>query len=357
MIKFQPGQSVSIIPSVIFSIVIIFCCLTSVILNPIIFFFNSRRKSIAAFLFTILSSIDFLYCFSLLVLLFKNANNVPKDGKRCYGKSEDEYWNCVFTASTGQKVSSAVMHCLDSAAVSTTGLLAIARYIQLKNPLRIIKKKIITLAINLVFAVLIFLRFFSLFSPVKTRYITVYSPMLMLALNANPYNISVGLPWHNQYLSLVITNAGTIVLQIGAIIASILAAAHIFFSMNHFKGRNYMINMSKRRKRGSQKILLTNLPSGLILLRMMMEAPVFSLARRGKSGLYSELLGWIIFCLHRMLPLVASTWNPVIFICFTPKSRELLKKVFGFRRPAWPNSLKRLRKVGVCNFIAYYEFN
>ena len=328
MLRFLFENSGSILPSVGFTIVISICCLTSLALNPVIFLFSRRKNSVAAFLFTILSSIDFLYCFTLPFVLFLEANKILEEGRWCFGLTEDEYWNCVFPASTGHKVSTAVMHCLDSAAVSTTGLLAITRYIQLKDPLKDVRKKIILLFIGVAFTVILFLQLFNLFSPIHKTY---YSPLLMLALNVNPYNI--GLSWRSQYVSVIITNAGTIIVQIGALVSSILAAAHILFVKNNIRvlgiGNNNKIN-SVRRREQSQKILLTNLPSVLIFLRMMIEAPIWYLARRSGSGLYSELQGWIIFSLHRMLPLLASTWNPVVFISMTPKSRELLKSTFRY---------------------------
>ena len=319
MLRFLSENSASILPSVGFTIVIIICCLISLALNPVIFLFNRRKNSVAAFLFTILSSIDFLYCFTLPFVLFLEANEILEEGRWCFGLTEDEYWNCVFSASTGHKVSTAVMHCLESATVSTTGLLAITRYIQLKNPFFIVKKKIITLSITLVFIVILCLQLFRLFSPLnKTR----YSPMLMLALNVNPYDI--GYSWPSQYLSEMINNSGTISVQIAALISTILTAYILFRkSSNNTLGSN-----SRKRKRGSLKILLTNFSSFLTIVRLMVESPIWALARQGKPGLYSELQGWIIFSLHRMLPLLASTWNPVIFISMTPKSRELIRRIF-----------------------------
>ena len=334
MISFQSGRSSSILPSVVFSVVIILCCLMSVVLNPIIFVFNSKRQSIAAMLFTILSTIDFFYCFTLPFVLFSQAYNVPEKGKRCFGKSEDEYWNCVFTASTDQKVSSAVMHCLDSAAVSTTGLLAIARYIQLKNPLRIVKKKIIVVLISVLFIVTFFLQLLSLFSPMEK---IVYSLMIMSAININPYNLEN--TWQSQYLSEMITNSVFIIVQLGALVAAILAANIIFRT---HKNKQLGANNSAMRKRGSIKILLTNLPSFLILLRIVFEAPLYVIARKpDEGGLYSEAQGWMIFSFRRMVPLLACTWNPAIFISLTPKSRELLRKMF--RRCEYDNKSNRQR--------------
>ena len=120
MIKFQPRDLTSILPSVIFTLVILFCCLASLFLNPVIFLFNRRRNSIASSLYATLSLTDFFYCTALAFVLLLQAYYVTKlEGLiGCFGISDEEYWNCIYAASTGQKVSTAVLLCLDSAAVS-----------------------------------------------------------------------------------------------------------------------------------------------------------------------------------------------------------------------------------------------
>ena len=135
------------------------------------------------------------------------------EGRKYFGVSEDEYWNCVFTVSTGEKVTTAIMYCLESAAASTTGLLAITRYVQLKNPFSIVKKKMIIICIALVFMIIASLQLFHLFSPLHK---TVHSNMLMLAMNVNPYNIEF--VWSSQYFSEMITNSGTMIVQVAALV-------------------------------------------------------------------------------------------------------------------------------------------
>ena len=326
MIRYKLDNSISVLPSIAFSSIIILCCVTSLLLNPVVFFFNRKRKSVAAFLFTLLSIIDFLFCFTFPFVVLLQASDIPKlgEGRQCFGISDEEYWNCIYLASTGQKVSTAVLLCLDSAAVSTTSLLAITRYIQLTNPLMIVRKRRVSLAIALVFTVAVCLHLFSIFG---SHHDTFYSVMVMLVMHIDPYDF--GLAWQNQYLSGVITNLGTLVLQLGALISALLTA---YFLFN--KKESNISGSNLRRKRGSLKILLTNLPSFLILFRIMLEAPLMSIARQ--SGLYTEFQGWIIFSLHRMLPLLASTWNPVIFISLTPKTRKLLRNpVSSLRLGPW----------------------
>ena len=315
MIQFKLDNSTSVLPSIAFSSIIILCCVTSFLSNPVVFSFNRRRKSVAAFLFTLLSIIDFLFCFTFPFVILLQASDIPKldEGKQCFGISDEEYWNCIYKASTGQKVSTAILLCLDSAAVSTTSLLAITRYIQLTNPLVIIRRRRVGLAIALAFTVAVCLHLFSIFG---SHHDTFYSVMVMLVMHIDPYDF--GLAWQDQYFSGVITNLGTLVLQLGALISALLTAYFLFK-----KKESNISGSNLRRKRGSLKILLTNLPSFLILFRIMLEAPLMSIARQ--SGLYTEFQGWIIFSLHRMLPLLASTWNPVIFISLTPKTRMLLR--------------------------------
>ena len=337
MIRYKLDNSISVLPSIAFSSIIILCCVISLLSNPVVFFFNRKRKSVAAFLFTLLSIIDFLFCFTFPFVVLLQASDIPKlgEGRQCFGISDEEYWNCIYLASTGQKVSTAVLLCLDSAAVSTTSLLAITRYIQLKNPLVRVRKRRVALAIASVFIVAVCLHLFSIFG---SHHDTFYSVMVMLVMHIDPYDF--GLAWQNQYLSgvmshhtgqilILMTNLGTLVLQLGALISALLTA---YFLFN--KKESNISGSNVRRKRGSLKILLTNLPSFLILFRIMLEAPLMSIARQ--SGLYTEFQGWIIFSLHRMLPLLASTWNPVIFISLTPKTRKLLRNpVSSLRLGPW----------------------
>ena len=342
MIKFQPDDLKSVLPSVIFTVLIILCCLVSLFLNPVIFLFNRGRKSIAASLYATLSSIDFFYCTTLAFVLLLQAHQVTKLKGLigCFGISDEEYWNCIYLASTGQKLSTAVLLCLDSEAVTTTGLLAIVRFIQLNDPLTVIRKKVVSLSIALVFTSTVCLHCFSLFSPIHKA---VYSPMLMFALNADPYGF--GFAWTTQYASILITSFITILVQLGAFASAILAAV-VLYKKHRTKTSSSARPRSRKR---SRKVLLTNLPSFLILLRVVVEAPIWSIARNpDKPGLYTEFQGWIIFSLHRMLPLLASTWNPVIFISLTPKTRKLLRSTLS-RSTEKSNQVQnkgRIAKVG-----------
>ena len=336
MIKFQSQEVTSIVlPSAIFTLVIILCCLTSLSLNPVIFLFNRRKKSIAAFLFATLSSFDFLYCSALACLLLFQANNVKMEedltGLMCFGTGgiDEEYWNCIYTPSLGQKVSAVVLLCLDSAAVTTTSLLAIVRFIQLKDPFYIVKKKFIVLSIVVAVCVTACLQCTSLFSS-KSK----YSPLLMLTINGDPFGLGYR-PWYAQYASILLTNSVIISFQLAALISAVITACIIFKKQEG----NALGNNNLRRKQGSIKILLTNLPSFLILLRLTLEGPLMFIARQ--SGLYTEFQGWIIFSLHRMLPLLASTWNPVIFISLTPKTRKFLRSTLSLSVTHQPRSSGR----------------
>ena len=338
MIKFQSQEVTSIVlPSAIFSLLIILCCLTSLSLNPVIFLFNRRRKSIAAFLFATLSSFDFLYCAALACLLLFQANNFKRKedltGLMCFGNGgfDKEYWNCIYTPSIGQKVSAVVLLCLDSAAVTTTSLLAIIRFIQLKDPFCIVKKKFIILSIVVAVTITACLQCTSLFSS-KSK----YSPLLMLTINGDPFGFGYR-PWYAQYASILLTNSVIIGFQLAALISAMITACIIFRKQE----RNALGNNNLRRKQGSIKILLTNLPSFFILLRLTLEGPLMFIARQSGSGLYTEFQGWIIFSLHRMLPLLASSWNPVIFISLTPKTRKFLRSTFSLSVTHQPRSSGR----------------
>jgi len=101
------------------------------------------------------------------------------------------------------------------------------------------------------------LQVFHLFSPLHK---TVPSNMLMLAMNVNPYNIEF--VWSSQYFSEMITNSGTMIDQVAALVL-------LRKQSNKTLGSKIL-----KRGRGSLKILLTNPPSFLIILRSTMEAPI-----------------------------------------------------------------------------------
>ena len=314
MIQFHHDNSLT--ASITFLTFIILCSILSLSLNHVVFLYNKQKQSTAAFLFTILSSIDFIYCLTLPIILFTHINTPHEPNTKCFGVSEKEYWNCIYPSTIGQIVSTSVMLCVYSAEVSTAGLLAINRYIQLTYPLILISKRCVTCCIAVVFAVILCLQLSALISPIHR---SVYSPMLMQVVNANPYNL--GFSWQSQYISTLITNLGAITVQLGALVSAVFTVTSLL--RNHSGPGLGNNRLSQQRKRGSLKILLTNIPSFLVLLRIITEPPIWSVARKhDNSGLYSELQGWIIFFLHRILPLLASTWNPIIFLSLTPNSRR-----------------------------------
>ena len=111
MINFK-DSSASPALTAIFLAIILLSCITSSFLNPIVFFYNKKKTSIAGLLFCVLSATDFATCLSWPSVLLYHASTIDLDKMTCTG-SETAYGrqpqNCVAEATLTQLVLTTIM--------------------------------------------------------------------------------------------------------------------------------------------------------------------------------------------------------------------------------------------------------
>ena len=121
---------------------IIFIALISILLNPIVFRHNFRKKtsSIARRIYMALSAVDFLSSIALATMF--NCAILPPKEEQCIKEHsptycQTDYYKYYRPASVQEKAMTCVGWSLTMISMSTTSTLAISRWFQISHPLRI----------------------------------------------------------------------------------------------------------------------------------------------------------------------------------------------------------------------------
>ena len=300
------NSSTSFATTAIVLTLILLSCIISSFLNPIIFFYNKKKTSIAGLLFCVLSATDFTICLTWPTIVLYYAFTIDLDKMMCR-----EPQNCMAKATSTRLTLTAVMMPLNCTAYVTTGVLAIVRSVQIKYPFCHIKKfrVIIVLVVLVIFQTALW-TFFSL-SPLSEKF---FSPSAVSAMAIHPYGESANF---SLITAMFISTIPLSTIQIIAVSACIATAVTLFQQRNS----GGATNPSRNRTAGTVKVLLTNLPS--LTFTLLFASPISQMFKVGpdsESDLVTEKEGWMMFMAAVMFPLVSSVWNPLIFLFFTPKS-------------------------------------
>ena len=318
--------------TVLYLTAIVLCCILSSFLNPIVFFYNNKKTSIAGLLFTILSTLDFSICLIFPSILLYYAATVDLSKMDCSTNDPaPQPQLCSAKATITQQLICAVMSCLNFGAFLTTGVLAIVRSVQIKFPFYHLNKfrVLLVLVSMIVFQVVLtaIINFAYLSELSKKR----FYPSFITVYDTNPYGLK-GDPGHVHRLSTFMTYLHVGLLQLIAASASAVAAATLF---RQRKAGN-SADLTKKRTLGAVKVFLTNLPS--LVFGIVFATPfLYLIDIVSHDQLLSENDGWTSLFFPIMFPMLSSVWNPVIFISLTPKSRKSLlsicRIVSSLRRP------------------------
>ena len=294
--------------------IIFFCLIISTFLNPTVFLYNKKKTSIAGLLFCIISATDFVTCiyFPTIILYYASTLNLeemgcdPEKPQLCQRQPTKVNLATAFTSVI-----------INTVILLTTGILAITRSIQIGHPFYRLKKSRVLFILSSIIALQVMLWTFMIFSPFGTK---VFRATNFMSSSRNIYGrrLQEKPKWIRDVFSyfqiLPILSA-----QACALVAS------VFSSFTLFNQRNHTANPDHRKNRTASalKVMLTNIPS--LIYALILGTPIFLLVVRGEKA--TEVGGWATFYVANMLPLLSSVWNPLVFICLTPKSREYIRSI------------------------------
>ena len=298
--------------------IIFLCLIVSTFLNPTVFLYNKKKTSIAGLLFCIISATDFTIClyWPAFILYYASTIDLDRDEPTCYPEASGpkKPQNCIFPApSPTNLVTGIVSIFLNSVILMTTPILTIVRFIQIRFPFYDLRRSRVLFVLVFLGVAQFSLWSFAVLSPNKGNFFLVSS---FVVVPPDPY----GAGYERLKRILMYVNSVPI---LTAQALSVMASA--FTALTLIKRRQQLhqahSNRTKVRALGALKVMFTNI-SSLIYAIIFCSPLVLTFAKAYDYGSASENDAWTTFWAVNMLPMLSSVWNPVVFLCFTPKSRS-----------------------------------
>ena len=297
--------------------IIFLCLIISTFLNPTVFLYNKKKTSIAGLLFCIISATDFTICiyFPTTILYYASTLDLEKIG--CDSEKPQLCQSQPTEVNLATALTSVI---INSVILLTTGILAITRSIQIKYPFYRLKRYRVLFILISIIVLQVILWTFAIFSPFGSK---VFRATTFMSSARNVYGrrLQQKPKWIRDVMSYI-QILPILTAQACAFVASVISAFTLF------NQRNQAANPDHRKSRTASalKVMLTNSPS--LIYALILGTPIFLLVvRAGEEA--TEFGGWATFYVTNMLPLMSSVWNPIVFICLTPKSREFIRSIPG----------------------------
>ena len=320
MIVFKDFPTSTVTTALVLTVFFLFLIISS-FLNPIVFFYNKKKTSIAGLLFCILSATDFITCIASPAVTLYYASTLDLTEATCLESKAvaRQPQNCYYEVSPTHVTTSIFIVCLTCASFITTSVMAIVRSIQIKYPFYPLRKSVVLILLFLSVAAQIILWTFNMVCPVSERkFVLTFNTVL----SQNAFDIPAdSVKIEVNKLSNILLSLPLSITQFLAVLASILTATTLF------QQRNSIASSTSASTRGRTvsaiKVILTNIPS--LVYGLVFGSPLALLIPQGShEELESELEGWLAFLTLVGFPIFASVWNPVIFTSLTPKSWKSL---------------------------------
>ena len=322
MINFK-DSSASPALTAIFLVIIFLSCIISSFLNPIVFFYNKKKTSIAGLLFCVLSATDFFICVVFPAFILYYAATIDLTKMDCVLDESEKYLsqNCLAKATPTNLVTVTIMMCLNSTVFMTTSVLAILRSVQIKYPFYPIKKHVVVMSVPILVAIMATMWTCQL---IFAHDQFVFLPSAINAGATNPFNLQ-GETETTAIATAFISSIPLSCVQFLAAIASIVTA----ITLIQQRKANGSSNLTKSRTIGAVKVLLTNIPS--FIYAVMFGSPLgFAILKfRPSGGTLEEKYGWLSFTFPVVFSLLSSVWNPVVFVSLTAETRKTVKFVLN----------------------------
>ena len=321
MIILSSTKSSSVESVAILTLLTIFS-FTSLLLNPVVFLYSLRSNSVASFMFCALALLDLLSSsfWPAVVLYYAATLDRQSENMTCIEQMTFPL-NCyVMPANNVQRAFSTVIWVIFTTTVTTSGVMVVVRYIQIRYPFTIITRRKVA-QILVIFCIVNILEYSLLFFIAEPPFTTI----LYLVVVENPFQFSFEPRIFNHVFTVSILNSISVITEVIAITLSIQTVIEIS------KTNQAVSNTRKAKRLGCIKILLMNL-SNLLFLAVSLGVPI--ILSYGDIGIENQLLpsvseqqGWILFALDTLTPLFSSAWNPIVFISLSPKCKVFIREV------------------------------
>ena len=292
-------------PDIWIVVLMLLISLVGAVLNPLVFRHNLKKKrSLPRDLYLSLSSTDFLSCIILSTTF--SLNIVQPKEESCWLKHNNtfcqkEYYKYQRAATLTERAVGCVKWCLIYSPFVITSVLAIARWYQIRFPLRPIRRT----AIEATTASICF--FYAIFNSVKMLYDSSDDHATMVTAIQNVYIFKI----HEAEDCFDISQAaGVLLTLLSTNVASILSIWALLGSPSISGTRQ----QRSRRRRSSLKIVAMNAGSVVMtdcIIYMILDGPATY-----------RLLNTVALC---FLPIFLSVYNSIVYCILTDKL--LLNKV------------------------------
>ena len=285
-------------PDIWITISIIFIAGISLVLNPLVFRHNyCKKRSIARDLFMALSATDFNS--SIVLTTFVSSGILAPIEEQCIIDHNSTFCNTEYykynrTSTITEKIYSGVMWTLAAIPMIITATQAIARWYQIKYPLRILSTKALEIALALSCLI------WATFSQKFLFYDNSQNPVVLkIAVQAVSH---IYMDTTMAYVPLILVISLT----------SISTIASAFTVWNIVKNDNLSENQQARRRklRSSMKIALMNAGS------LVWEIAAVARFTFDKGN---DITSYILQSLITFLSIAQSTYNPVVYFFLTDK--------------------------------------
>ena len=294
--------SISLFSTVLVLTLICLSSIISSILNPIVFFYNKKKSSIAGLLFCVLSVSDFSTCLVWPCIVSFYAATVDLKDMNCYENNSGsrQPQNCFRNASTTNLVTAVLQAPLKSSCFVTAGVLAVVRSIQIRYPFYPIKKS----------RVIIIMPFFILLQAASWITISsitssanggaIFYAASYISFSQNPFNLRGYDVQSAMNLTAFISCLPVTIIESFAVVSSVLTAVTLI----QLRNPGGVTNLAKKRIAGAVKVLLTNLPSLIYVL--IIGTSALLVIKLGSSGdIATENDGWERFFVVNMFPVLS----------------------------------------------------
>ena len=323
------------LPDIMITVWLIGCCVTSTLLNPLMFLYNYKPPhTVQRVIYTILSILGFIMCLSATIVTVPNALSSTD----CYGRTYEEQGGeiditkCIRDTTDKEKVYSGISKCCVYLPIILTSILTVTRLYHIKFPLRNKRRKeilIATLAMccaQALFCILPLLDMDKVSKNLTFSFSKVaWWSAAQTAHNLDPFGIggSKAMIWTSLIIMIL-----PFTIQILGLVASLLTVKEILSSSQNPAARQSQRNNAKVTK----KILITN--TGSLITSIIFTAYLSIIIRGLKPGStvpdVADDVAWILILYNVLGPCLILAVNPVVFIAMTPKFREGIIK--GVRR-------------------------
>ena len=321
MLNFNDGTTS--VPEIAVLLVIALSMVTSLCLNPLVLMYNRNRRSrsIANYIFQVLSIVDLVTCIVLPVHVLAVAGQSdaqPANMPDKYQCTDENAWNCVaLSVSTSMKLQSVLVLALILASLIVTGVMAICRWIQITYPFRRISRRLVAGALASSILASVMIQTFSLF---QSTYPTVWIVQIMAAWAENPFNFPQTMKNYHRLLQILTVFSVALIFQVFALATSV----HTIVGLVHYRKKINKVSKCNNSitRRGSIKILVTNFGSVLFIVSQMGGLIMQEHAQKLQLGpetvtIYSKTEAWTNFIFGYITSISLSAFNPVIFFVFT----------------------------------------